>query len=485
MALKFGTSGLRGLVTEMTDLEVYVNVRGFLGYVGDVANVAIAEDLRASSGRIGLACAQAIRDAGAEPVHIGKVPTPALAATAIGRKMPGVMITGSHIPADRNGVKFYTAAGEVLKSDEAGILESVAKVRANPPDLFDDGGMFKAPPAAEPVDESAAEAYVDRYVSLFDRPLDGRRVVVYQHSAVGRDLLTRVLEGLGADVVPIERSDVFIAVDTEDVSVEEEKRYAALVNEHQAAALVSTDGDGDRPLVVDDSGRFRRGDVLGAVCARWLGADFAAIPVSTSDAVDRWFAGTDLEIVKTRIGSPWVIEAMSASSKKAIVGWEANGGFLLGSDFSLGKGSLSALPTRDAVLPIVAALLASKDSSVSALFADMPKRATRAGLLDDFPIPKSKHILSQVSPDSPEARAKLEQYFTKDHGFGSVTNIEDVDGVRVYFDNGDIAHLRPSGNAPQFRCYAVADTAERADHIVDLAIAEPDGILRKMERDLA
>ena len=56
-----------------------------------------------------------------------------------------------------------------------------------------------------------------------------------------------------------------------------------------------------------------------------------------------------------------------------------------------------------------------------------------------------------------------------------------IDGLRLYFHNGDIAHIRPSGNAPQLRIYAVSDTQERADEIVRLGLKEPDGLLRSLE----
>jgi len=54
--------------------------------------------------------------------------------------------------------------------------------------------------------------------------------------------------------------------------------------------------------------------------------------------------------------------------------------------------------------------------------------------------------------------------------------------VRIYFNNGDVAHIRPSGNAPQLRIYANGDSQARADAIVELALSEPDGILRQLER---
>jgi phosphomannomutase len=508
MELRFGTSGLRGRVVDMTDFEVHVNTLGFLSYLAErgeigAGQVALAEDLRESSAQIGRAAARAIRDAGRQPLHLGKIPTPALAYCALRRSLPCIMITGSHIPADRNGVKFYRPTGEVLKSDEPGILAAVAKARQEKRSVF-------AEEKSEPISRDGEAQYVARYLDLFPAPpLQGRRIVVYQHSAVGRDLVVHILEGLGAEVIPEERSDRFVAVDTEDVSVEDEHRYGEMVAKHRADALVSTDGDGDRPLIVDEAGRFHRGDVVGAVVARWLRADFAAVPISTSDAIDEYLGasahllkmvveglGLDsddldpfegLELVRTRIGSPYVIEAMMEArsrGKSAVVGWEANGGFLTASDFSIGDAVLSALPTRDAMLPIVGVLAASakKRMKLSKLFGELPQRATRAGLLDDFPVEVSKSIVARLEK---EGRDLIGKYFTRELGFEPVKSVNGLDGLRIYFENGDIAHLRPSGNAPQFRIYAVADTQKRADEIVDRAVEEPDGILRRLERELS
>ena len=73
------------------------------------------------------------------------------------------------------------------------------------------------------------------------------------------------------------------------------------------------------------------------------------------------------------------------------------------------------------------------------------------------------------------------RHFPSSLGFDDIVRINVIDGLRVYFANGDIAHIRPSGNAPQLRLYAVSDTQERADEIVRAGIKEPDGILRRME----
>ena len=74
----------------------------------------------------------------------------------------------------------------------------------------------------------------------------------------------------------------------------------------------------------------------------------------------------------------------------------------------------------------------------------------------------------------------LARVFTPARGFDDIVRINVLDGVRVYFRNGDIAHVRASGNAPQLRIYAGSDTQARADRIVALGLADPGGILREL-----
>ena len=491
-ALAFGTSGLRGLVTDITDLEAYINTRGFLDYV--VAHdgvVSVAGDLRPSTDRILCAVAKAIEDAGCVVEYLGKIPTPALTFHGIEHRRPHVMVTGSHIPFDRNGIKFGKPAGEVLKDDEAGILAAVAKVReveygrsatASP---FADDGMLKEPIALPDVNERGAAAYLERYVNFFPASgLSGKRVVVFEHSAVGRALLVTILTRLGAAVVPTRRSDAFVPIDTEDITAQRLAELQEMADDERGAdAIVSTDGDSDRPLVagIDPEGRVRffGGDLLGIIVAKYLGADTVCVPISTNDAVE-----LELEnVTKTRIGSPYVVKAMLEARGQNVVGWEANGGFLTGSEIEKDGRYLSPLLTRDAVLPILCALYASAERSRSLveLFSELPPRYSKAGLLDDFAREKSLEIIRRYKPgDFPAIRKELSGYFTRELGFDDIVNIDTTDGLRLYFANGDIAHIRPSGNAPQLRIYAVANTQVRADAIVEHALSEPNGILRRL-----
>jgi phosphomannomutase len=550
VALTFGTSGLRGLVKDLTDLEAYVNVKGALRYLlraGDLrpgGGVVLAGDLRPSTDRIMRACARAIRDAGCQVESAGKVPTPALVARAISTGRAGVMVTGSHIPFDRNGIKLAKSAGEVLKSDEAGIIQEIARVRAEEygraaaDPAFDAAGALRRREELPPPDGAAEAGYVRRYLDSFPAGgLAGLRVLFDQHSAVGRDLVPRILRELGAEVITAGRSETFVPVDTESITDEQILRLEGLALAAEADggplhAVVSTDGDSDRPLVLavrsaaEAAGgrrvRFLPGDLLGIVVAEYLRADAAAVPISANDAVERRMGERGVPLQRCRIGSPYVIAAMDElrGAHARVVGWEANGGFLTGSDIALAGGALGALPTRDALLPILANLYAAAEGRVGlgALWDRLPRRFGRAGLIDGVAVAAGQAILARLVPpgDTIEAaldaaggaidcsgpgapaplagpaaaewherRATLARFFTPALGFDDITRINVLDGVRVWFRGGDVAHVRPSGNAPQLRIYAVSDSQARADRIVALGLREPDGILRRLVAELA
>lgn len=171
----------------------------------------------------------------------------------------------------------------------------------------------------------------------------------------------------------------------------------------------------------------------------------------------------------------------AAESHTTKVGWEVNGGFLTDSDLTYNSNQLTRLATRDAFLPILITLhqAATQSIPVSELMAKLPHRATQAGLIDNFEQSSSKQIVDTLKRKDADAYALIATCFTAEDGFGKATAINTVDGIRIFFDNNDIAHIRPSGNAPQLRIYSVANSQERADEIVSLGLKK-DGILYRL-----
>ena len=472
--VKFGTSGARGRVVDMTDRVCYAYALGFVQYLlgrgglrlGD--DVGIAGDFRASSERIMVACARAIEAAGCKPRHFGRIPTPALAAYGISEAMATMMVTGSHIPDDRNGIKFNLPSGEILKDDEECIRAEDVQLPAT---LFDADGAFidaadqQTAAALPPAERAAYDAYVARFVDFFPAEcLAGMRIGLYEHSSVAREAFSAVLAGLGAEVERLGFSDAFIPVDTEAIRAEDVALARDWAAQGRFHALVSTDGDGDRPLVGDEHGEWLRGDIAGILCARALGAAAVVTPVSSNTALERsgWFDA----VVRTRIGSPYVIAAMQALSARGVapvVGYEANGGFLIDTDILRDGKRLSALPTRDAVIVAVAILEAANRAGkpVSRLAGDLPMRFTDSDRIKAFPTELSTARLAEFDSGYVAAdRRGLETVFGA--AFGRVAKVDRTDGLRITFESGEIAHLRPSGNAPELRAYTEAGSAERA-----------------------
>jgi phosphomannomutase len=442
VAAAFGTSGLRGPAVDFTEGLCTAYIAAFLersaGQTSE-RTAFVAADLRDSSPRIAGQCLAAVRAAGWTPVWAGNVPTPALAAYAMARQAPAIMITGSHIPETYNGIKFYRPDGEFLKDDEA-------PVRARAEAIMAEGRSVAAIEPGAPLAAVAAD-YVARYVDAFGAAaLAGVRIGIDLHSAVGRDIMVDIFAGLGAEVLPFRRVERFVAVDTEALDADDIARARALIVEKSLDAVVSTDGDGDRPLVIDETGRQINGDVLGVLTARLIGAKTVVTPLSSTSAVEQsnWFGS----VVRTRIGSPYVVAAMAEANQSPVVGFEANGGFLLHDDISLANGPLKRLPTRDAVLPAVACLVLAKRQglSLSALAATLPPRFMKADRVKDVPADKAAAFLGEI-----ERSADFRAAF--DARIAAPVQTATLDGVRMSFANGDTVHFRQSGNAPEMRIY--------------------------------
>ena len=459
-SLKFGTSGLRGLVTDLVGGPSYAYASAFFRSVAPREGrhtVVIGRDLRDSSPGIAATVADAAAGAGFTAIDCGPLPTPALALEAMRRGAYAVMVTGSHIPEDRNGLKFYRPEGEITKTDEAAILAALEEGASGE-------GQVSTPATPEP---DAIARYQQRYAAAFAPDiLHGLRIAVYQQSSVARDLMVDLLSGFGAEVTPIGRSQVFVPIDTEAHRPEDIAFIRDVMEPGSFDALVTTDGDADRPLVADSAGRILRGDVLGLITARFLGADTVVVPVTAGSALEH--SGGFRKVVRTKVGSPFVIAGMeeaTSAGARIVAGFEANGGFLLGSDVTLHGRTLAALPTRDAMLPILAILAAVRaaGTSLADLVASLDAGEMASDRLPNPPSETSAAFLDRLR--EPDFRAAFLG------PIGSSASIDQQDGIRIELNGGRTIHFRASGNAPELRCYAEAKTAQEAQDLVRWGLA--------------
>ncbi|MEI6886862.1 MAG: phosphomannomutase [bacterium] len=461
--VRFGTSGVRAKVEELTDKVVFVYTLGFIQFLKtkfpdyDLNSIMIAGDLRPSTPHIKQIVRLAIESQGLVCKDAGFVPTPALTNYALKNNLPSIMITGSHIPADRNGLKFIRPDGELMKEDEEIFLSEEVEYDEKIETKINSNESDSNELQSQVIDE-----FKLRYTSFFDNDyLKGKKIGVYGHSAVGRDVLVDLLTEFGAEVTKLGFSNTFIPVDTEAIRKEDEELAKKWTSEFGLDAIVTTDGDSDRPMIADEKGYWFKGDVLGIFVAIDLGLEALATPISSNTGI----LGTEiLAIMFTKIGSPYVIKAMRKLSKEYIcVGaYEANGGFLLGSEIKGKNGSLSILETRDAYLPLLSILKFSIDKNLkmSELYSLIPSRVTYSSKIDNFPLEKSKLILEELKKDKSKLKDDISSVVDS-----IIKKVNLLDGVRLIFENEDVVHIRPSGNAPELRIYTESVSLSAAKEI--------------------
>lgn len=438
--ISFGTSGARGLVEDFTPEVCAAYTTSLIRVLQEnyqFTQILIGIDNRPSSPDIASYCAAAAMAIDIEPFYCGVLPTPALALYAMKKNIPCIMVTGSHIPFDRNGLKFYTPDGEISKADELAIAECN--------DSLEKPKTYQLADA----DQTAINHYIQRHTSLFEgQPLANKKIGIYEHSSAGRDIYGEILKSLGAEVISIGRSDEFVPIDTEAVSQEDVERAKTWAKEYNLDAIFSTDGDGDRPLIADQHGTWFRGDIVGLLTCKYLRMEAIATPVSCNTAIEA--SGLAKTVVRTKIGSPYVLAEFEQLKKthKTVAGFEANGGFMLGSNCEFNGSTLAPLPTRDALLPFLVLLAAAieENSSMSELLASLPERYTASDRLTEIPREKSLELLEEIrqQPDK----------FLDSLGISTkLQSLNETDGMRLILEDGSIVHLRPSGNAPELRIY--------------------------------
>lgn len=459
--VKFGTSGIRGLNIHLTDQICYLYMLAFLQHLENIKQLSpgqtiiIAGDLRDNTDHILQIIQTVIEKKDFKVENEGKIPTPALANYCIHKKTAGLIVTGSHIPKDMNGIKFYKSDGEILKTDEKAILEQTV--------IFDDewfdadGKLLQLSKHELEISPFAYHLYAERYLAFFSaNALGDLKIGMYAHSSVALETFADIFQKLGATIYVFGKSSEFQSIDTEALTKQEKDIAQKYISEYKLDLIVSTDGDGDRPMLTDEHGQWLRGDIIGMLTAVILQANFVVTPYTSNSSVDhiRQFK----KVYRTKIGSPYIIEKINelvSDGKGRIVGYEANGGVIIGTDFYTEGKILKALPTRDSLIALLTIITHANKAKlkISELAKKYTCLYTESQSIQDIPPEKSRTLLNKLRNN-----IHKKDYFKIN---AAIEKTEELDGLRIYYANGEIIHLRPSGNASELRCYTEAATADR------------------------
>jgi len=341
----FGTDGIRAVagvfpLDPPTISRLGQALVGLLEKKGLGAKVLIGRDTRESGPWMERALARGVRAAGGETVSAGVIPTSAVSyLTKTHGFSAGAVISASHNPFRDNGIKVFSPLG--VKIPDAWELELEADVL---------GGRGRLPGHDLDVDinPGLASDYADYLVSRvrLTGPPSGLKVVVDCANGASSHFAPAVLGGLGFGVEALHAAPNGTNINLDCGSLHPE-RLAARVRETGAAMGIAYDGDADRALWVDGSGRLLSGDHTLFVQALHMKETDR---LRTSDVVATTMSNMGLEaalekaglgLVRTKVGDKYVHEEMVA--RGANLGGEQSGHTIFLDDFPTGDGILTSL----------------------------------------------------------------------------------------------------------------------------------------------
>jgi phosphoglucosamine mutase len=343
----FGTDGVRGrantypMTVEMA-LKLGAAAGRFFRRDGlDGHRVVIGKDTRLSGYMLENALTAGLTSTGMNVLLLGPVPTPAVGfLTKSMRADLGVMISASHNPHQDNGIKFFGPDG--FKLSDAAELEIEAMVM---------GDVIPAKPEnigrAKRI-ESALGRYEEYAKTTFPAGLrlDGLKVVIDCANGAAYKAAPEVLWELGAEVIPVGVSPNGKNINDRCGSTYTQTAAEAVVA-HGAHVGICLDGDADRVMILDETGRVADGDQIMALLAgRWaeegrLRGGTLVATVMSNLGLERHLLQRGLRLERTNVGDRYVVEAMRRGGFN--LGGEQSGHIVMTDYATTGDGLIAGL----------------------------------------------------------------------------------------------------------------------------------------------
>ncbi|MDP3994529.1 MAG: hypothetical protein Q8P91_01705 [bacterium] len=430
MGRLFGTSGIRGSVEELFTNQFCFDLGRtfaiFLDKHNQSGKIAVGMDPRSSSQRIKEYFSAGLATEKRDVFDEGITPVPSMNWLLMKSSdfIASAMITGSHIEADLNGIKFFALKDEILKEHEKEIGEVYESIKETIP--------HPAIATIIPKDEKAIVLYKEMLLDLADKPYSSLRIVVDTGNGAQTAIMSHVLKDLGVDVVPTNNDycDQVLARDTEVEAHFESLKTKVL--EEKADLGVGYDMDGDRVIFVDKNGKFIPGEYSSTILAKYEDTGKIVVTFNVSQIAEQ----IGKEVIRTKVGSPFVVEEMKRSG--ADFGFEANGGGIFGKIMFSRDGGSTTIKMLN--------LMKRENKSLDQLIAELPKFYVFKDKVD-CPWEKDERINEAVKK--------------KYQGM----KIEELDGIKVWPGLTSWILFRSSQNAPEFRVFAEAKTQEEASKL--------------------
>ncbi|HEV2568164.1 phosphoglucosamine mutase [Sphingomonas sp.] len=342
----FGTDGIRARVNtpSMTaEMAMKVGMAAGAHFVrGDhIHRVVIGKDTRLSGYMLEPALVAGFTSVGMDVVLVGPMPTPAVALlTRSMRADLGVMISASHNPFADNGIKLFGPDGYKLSDDDEMAIEALieAAARLAPADRTG---------RARRVDDAQGR-YIHAVKSSFPEGLrlEGLKIAIDCANGAAYKVAPEALWELGAEIVPVGVGPNGTNINAGCGSTAPQTLQETVVASGADIGL-ALDGDADRLIVVDETGRLVDGDqLMGLIATSWarrglLKGGGLVATVMSNLGLERRLQADGLTLQRTKVGDRYVLECMRERGFN--VGGEQSGHIILSDHATTGDGLMAGL----------------------------------------------------------------------------------------------------------------------------------------------
>ncbi|UUO13960.1 phosphoglucosamine mutase [Dolichospermum heterosporum] len=343
----FGTDGIRGKVGDLLNAPLALQVGFWAGvvlrnYATVPGPIILGQDSRNSSDMLAMALSAGLTAAGLEVWYLGLCPTPCVAyLSSITNAIGGIMISASHNPPEDNGIKIFDSQGGKLSKALQGEIEAGLRGQLSPDLRINNCGRHYSRPELIKTYSQSIQTPLASGLTL-----EGMKIVLDLAWGAAVGLAPGVFRSMGAEVICLHDQADGDRINVNCGSTHLDILQAAVI-EHQADMGFAFDGDADRVLAVDNTGRSVNGDYILYLWGRHLQQkqqlpdNLIVSTVMANLGFERAWEQIGGKLIRTAVGDQYVQAEMQKTG--GMLGGEQSGHILCSHYAMTGDGLLTAL----------------------------------------------------------------------------------------------------------------------------------------------
>ena len=342
----FGTDGVRGVANRELTCELAIKLgraaaKILTGNCGHNAKILIGKDTRISSDMLENALLAGIASVGAEGISLGVVPTPAVSYLVKKYNADaGIMISASHNSFEFNGIKFFNKDGYKLTDEIEDYIEKLVESdeELSLPIGEKLGKILKC--------ESAIDDYTKYLCETFEGNIENLKIAVDCANGSASATASKIFSKINSNATILFDSPDGININ-ENCGSTHLRKLSEYVVKNKCDIGIAFDGDADRCLLIDNNGKIVDGDIILALCAKYLKDNgkltnnTLVATVMSNMGLKEFCKKNNIDLSETKVGDRYVLERML--EKNYSIGGEQSGHVIFGDLSSTGDGQLTAL----------------------------------------------------------------------------------------------------------------------------------------------